>query len=426
MRKALVKLTALLCFFSIDLQAQAQDFDEWFGGNFMLTDLIDAPRGYCLDLEGYASTTDTSAPVIVHSCKQGQWKDGTWRANYPNIGQIYLPDYELCVAAGALEHDAEVFLEECSTSPLQYFAFRGNGTVESITDDEQKFCLAVGEVSRPTGSNLRRQTRMADCATTPEEYTRWILPAEDAVYTSFSTFDPERAAAATAASAAAQPAGGAAAGMGAGGAGMGAGGAGMGAGGMGAGGGAPATAGAAIGGQFNGACAPCHGPSGDGLASEFAPRIAGQEEWYLERQLLNFANGLRGGHEGERWATQMQNHLETFNATQIAGFAETLAAIEGTPAPITVEGDIARGEQLYTTSCVACHGAEALGNESLGAPRLSGMSDWYMVTQLEKFKYGFRGDHPEDTFGLQMALFVKTLPDDQAMSDITAYINTLR
>ena len=42
MGKALVKLTALLCFFSIDLQAQAQDFDEWFGGNFMLTDLIDA------------------------------------------------------------------------------------------------------------------------------------------------------------------------------------------------------------------------------------------------------------------------------------------------------------------------------------------------------------------------------------------------
>ena len=87
------KLAVLVATISLGSALQARDYDEWFGGNFMLQDLIDAEKGYCLDLEGYASITDTSAPVIVHSCKEGFWKDGTWRVNYPQEGQIYLPEY---------------------------------------------------------------------------------------------------------------------------------------------------------------------------------------------------------------------------------------------------------------------------------------------------------------------------------------------
>ena len=46
-----------------------------------------------------------------------------------------------------------------------------------------------------------------------------------------------------------------------------------------------------------------------------------------------------------------------------------------------------------------------------------------MVTQLKKFRTGMRGEHPEDVLGLQMVAFA--LPDEQALLDVVAYINSL-
>ena len=62
----------------------------------------------------------------------------------------------------------------------------------------------------------------------------------------------------------------------------------------------------------------------------------------------------------------------------------------------------------------------------MNAPRLAGMSDWYLVTQLKNFKQRIRGAHPDDKYGDQMALMAATLADDQATNDLVAYINTLR
>ncbi len=62
----------------------------------------------------------------------------------------------------------------------------------------------------------------------------------------------------------------------------------------------------------------------------------------------------------------------------------------------------------------------------MNAPKLKGMSDWYMVTQLKNFRHGIRGSHPQDPYGAQMALLAGALNDDQAISDVVAYIGTLR
>jgi cytochrome c oxidase subunit 2 len=67
-----------------------------------------------------------------------------------------------------------------------------------------------------------------------------------------------------------------------------------------------------------------------------------------------------------------------------------------------------------------------MGNPALNSPRLAGMSDWYMVTQLQKFRTGLRGDHPDDVYGLQMVPFAKALPDEQALLDVVSYINTFQ
>jgi cytochrome c oxidase subunit 2 len=95
------------------------------------------------------------------------------------------------------------------------------------------------------------------------------------------------------------------------------------------------------------------------------------------------------------------------------------------PAPPTLAKATTNGQKLYA-NCAACHGADGLGIQATNAPRLTGMSDWYLVTQLKNFKQGIRGAHPKDMYGLQMVDMAQILADDQATSDLVAYINDVR
>ena len=94
------------------------------------------------------------------------------------------------------------------------------------------------------------------------------------------------------------------------------------------------------------------------------------------------------------------------------------------PAAPTVKMNTNDGQGLYVT-CGACHGVDGRGIEATNAPRLKGMSHWYMVTQLNNFKHGVRGAHPKDLYGPQMASMAAMLTSDQATNDLVAYINTL-
>ena len=48
------------------------------------------------------------------------------------------------------------------------------------------------------------------------------------------------------------------------------------------------------GGKLYTGCATCHGARGEGNRSLDAPRLAGQSDWYLVRQLENYRSGARG------------------------------------------------------------------------------------------------------------------------------------
>jgi len=87
-------------------------------------------------------------------------------------------------------------------------------------------------------------------------------------------------------------------------------------------------------------------------------------------------------------------------------------------------GDAKLGQAHYIF-CQTCHGVNAEGNQPTGAPRLVGLQGWYLVKQLIKFRAGLRGNEPQDTFGQQMASIAKTLPNEQAIHDVVAYIMTL-
>jgi cytochrome c oxidase subunit 2 len=87
-------------------------------------------------------------------------------------------------------------------------------------------------------------------------------------------------------------------------------------------------------------------------------------------------------------------------------------------------GDAAKGKVAYAV-CEACHGKSGEGNKELGAPRIQGLSDWYVARQINNFKSGLRGSNPKDTFGAQMKPMAQTLTDDEAIANVYAYVATL-
>ncbi len=183
---------------------------------------------------------------------------------------------------------------------------------------------------------------------------------------------------------------------------------------------------AAAGKPLYAACSACHGSQGEGNAALHAPKLAGQGDWYLKRQLKYYKQGARGTHDEDVFGKMMAPMAATLaDDTAINNVVAYIKTLPDNPAPATVTGNVAHGKKRYVT-CGACHGPGGQGVQARNAPGLKGMSDWYMVTQLKNFKQGIRGSHPHDMYGAQMALVGAMLVDDQAINDIVAYINTLQ
>jgi len=87
-----------------------------------------------------------------------------------------------------------------------------------------------------------------------------------------------------------------------------------------------------------------------------------------------------------------------------------------------VEPNIAAGQAAYAV-CAACHGAQGEGNQQLNSPKLAGQPAWYLERQLKYFKEGVRGGDG-DTYGAQMVPMAMTLPDNAAIRNVSAYIET--
>jgi cytochrome c oxidase subunit 2 len=171
-------------------------------------------------------------------------------------------------------------------------------------------------------------------------------------------------------------------------------------------------------------CAACHGANGEGNLALNAPKLSGQGAWYLERQLKQFKQGARGTHDKDVFGKLMAPMAATLSDdAAIADVAAYMASLPDAPVAATVQGNADSGRQRYAT-CAACHGADGRGIAATNAPRIKGMSDWYMARQLGNFRDGVRGTHPQDIYGAQMALVAAMLADDAAIRDVIAYLNT--
>jgi cytochrome c oxidase subunit II len=172
-------------------------------------------------------------------------------------------------------------------------------------------------------------------------------------------------------------------------------------------------------------CAGCHGAQGEGNQQLNAPKLAGQGDWYVKRQLAHYKSGARGASDKDPQGKIMAQMAATLpDAAAIDNVAAYIKTLPDKAAPTTIQGDARRGQSRYTT-CAACHGADGRGIAATNAPRLKGMSDWYLATQLKHFRDGVRGSHPQDLYGAQMVLLAAILTDDAAINDLVAYIGKL-
>ncbi|MBW1830446.1 MAG: cytochrome c [Deltaproteobacteria bacterium] len=173
-------------------------------------------------------------------------------------------------------------------------------------------------------------------------------------------------------------------------------------------------------------CVPCHGQSAEGNPDVGAPAIGGLELWYVKAQLRKFKKSQRGWHIDDAAGMRMLPMAKALNTDEKVDIvAAYVASLPPTHPEPTLEGGNPATGKIYFATCVQCHGADARGNIDEFGPPLAGASDWYLLTQLQNFKAGVRGTHADDVTGAKMRPFSMTLPTEQAMKDVIAYIGTL-
>jgi len=170
-------------------------------------------------------------------------------------------------------------------------------------------------------------------------------------------------------------------------------------------------------------CGECHGLDGAGNRIKF-PRLAGQKQPYIIKQLFDFRAGRRKNDGG-----QMQKTATELDEADIPRVAEWF---EGQTPPwpkptIDAAPDLTRARQLALhgdtgiRACLSCHSAGSqrlLGN----APRVAGQRDYYIAKELNDFREGRRLNDPKQVMNriarrlsdaeiVSLAIFLSQNPD---------------
>jgi cytochrome c oxidase subunit 2 len=177
---------------------------------------------------------------------------------------------------------------------------------------------------------------------------------------------------------------------------------------------------------FESTCVPCHGANAEGNADLGAPALNRQEPWYLLAQLRKFRGDLRGVKDDDIGGQMMAPMAKSLADEQaLLDVATYVSSHVGAPPAPTLRGDKAAGERTFRGICTPCHGVNGVGRPEIRTPALIGQADWYIASQLRKFRHGTRGYHEQDIAGMQMRGMATALPNDKAVVDVATYIASL-
>lgn len=183
-----------------------------------------------------------------------------------------------------------------------------------------------------------------------------------------------------------------------------------------------------------GACAACHGLDGNATDPSLYPRIAGQSERYIARQLALFKSGERVNAIMQPFAmslsAQDMRDIGAYYATQKsgAGIADDTVVAEGPNKGLKFyeigqklyrSGDASRG----IPACMACHSPSGAGNPGPAYPHVGGQSAWYSARRLQEYRTGTTTEKDPALFNIMHAV-AKPLTDEEIQA-LASYMQGL-
>lgn len=138
-------------------------------------------------------------------------------------------------------------------------------------------------------------------------------------------------------------------------------------------------------------CFICHAEDGNSTEPTF-PKLSGQVESYLYKQLKDFKSGART-------SDLMTAAVEELSDQDMADIAAYYAVFDATPGAVS-ETLVELGKSIYRAgnketgvpACMGCHGPNGRGMPSAKWPALSGQHIPYAEKQLRDFANGTRSN----------------------------------
>ena len=168
-------------------------------------------------------------------------------------------------------------------------------------------------------------------------------------------------------------------------------------------------------------CGACHGMDGNSADAQY-PKLAGQSEQYIVRQLTDFKSGKRQN----PIMMGMAAPLSEQDMHDLGAYFSTKKPLPGVADQALVE----HGEKLYRQgdssrgipACMACHSIDGSGNPGAMYPQLSSQHAQYIETQLKAWQNGTSwGD---DAHAQIMPAIAKKL-DAHDIAAVASYIEGL-
>jgi cytochrome c553 len=170
-------------------------------------------------------------------------------------------------------------------------------------------------------------------------------------------------------------------------------------------------------------CAACHGPNGNSAVPTF-PKLAGQGEKYLLKQMKDIRDGVRP-------VPTMAGQVDGKSNQQLADIAAYYAAQARTGSQ-TDPDLLALGESVYLSgiperkvaACSSCHSPTGSGNAPAGFPALAGQHADYIAAQLIAYRKGYEDEtgrvNDGDTRIMRMNAFGLSDKEIQAVASYAA------
>ncbi len=136
-------------------------------------------------------------------------------------------------------------------------------------------------------------------------------------------------------------------------------------------------------------CGACHGADGNSAAPNF-PKLAGQGERYLLKQM----NDIKSGNRNILEMTGLLTNMSEQDMADIAAYfaSQNMSVGAADPALVKAGEALFRGGKLAVgmPACTGCHSPNGAGNDAAGFPQLGGQHAQYVAKQLTDFREGNR------------------------------------